>query len=411
MLEKFDTPGQRLFKAKSSPNVSKGQLSVTKKQMEGQSKGLASKPPRVSTPTTPTKPQRRNYASIAGPTNRGKKNPSPKSSCTILEDRALLKKSLANDKKTHKTDGEQCLDRSASLGNVTVDPAIVPRTTHLPKPMNRSTSLWNVQEKKYTAKKSTKPSKIPLLASPNRTNLGRSLADLSNVDRYFSVEIDDGVTENLQQRAARLMAKLTDDNETEVVPIEPVPPPRKTIVNANRATSIKELRKNWEEQNLQIDGQSSNSKIKPSTTGKRAKDIEHLVNFFNCKNHDNRQGDFQWMKKHPVPEPAIIRPRVDKTNSKDKEYGGYASDGNSSEDSGHISNENEVDWKEAVHDNRESRYFEDAAPLNNTVVVQAEIQILSKDLDPANQSQGKNEDGRYPWKPPARTNDEVRLST
>ena len=95
------------------------------------------------------------------------------------------------------------------------------------------------------------------------------------------------------------------------------------------------------------------NKTKKSPTlqagAKRTKDIEHLVNFFNCKNTDTSPSkpsspiviQDSWTKQpltKDTPDVTVIKTP---TSDKGEKSCGYASDGNSSEDSGHISNENE----------------------------------------------------------------------
>lgn len=146
--------------------------------------------------------------------------------------------------------------------------------------------------------------------------------------------------------------------------------------------SIQELRRNWEKQIGGITNQNTDAKtthaansgritVNPSKTtrigndvvdnaqekrkqsivGKRTKDIEHLVNFFNCKNIEATKESPRevLIKPRSVDVPVIDTPNLKKNESKNgNEYSGYASDGNCSEDSGHISNENEVEWKETM---------------------------------------------------------------
>lgn len=165
--------------------------------------------------------------------------------------------------------------------------------------------------------------------------------------------------------------------------------------------SIQELRRNWEKQiggitNQNIDAKTTHAansgriitvnpskttrigndvvdnaqetKRKQSIVGKRAKDIEHLVNFFNCKNIEAAKESPRevLIKPRSVDVPVIDAPTLKKNESKNgNEYSGYASDGNCSEDSGHISNENEVEWKETIENQgqremnefKEQQYF------------------------------------------------------
>lgn len=147
-------------------------------------------------------------------------------------------------------------------------------------------------------------------------------------------------------------------------------------------TSIQELRRNWEKQIEEVTNQNTDPKIihtassgrttvnlskatrigndvvddaqetkkKQRIVGKRAKDIEHLVNFFNCKNIEAaKEPPREVLIKPRSDVPIIDTPALKKNESKSgNEYSGYASDGNCSEDSGHMSNENEVEWKETM---------------------------------------------------------------
>lgn len=89
---------------------------------------------------------------------------------------------------------------------------------------------------------------------------------------------------------------------------------------------------------------------------KRAKDIEHLVNFFNCKNTEvlpqsPASKDLlvspDWSKDRTVADNPIIDENKDSSKKdKSEKISGYISDDNCSEDSGHMSNENETEWKE-----------------------------------------------------------------
>lgn len=181
----------------------------------------------------------------------------------------------------------------------------------------------------------------------------------------------------------------------------------------SKETSIQELRRNWERQSR--NNQNSDAKTiydvnsgktinlpktvrtgndvvddaqetkKKQCVGKRANDIEHLVNFFNCKNAEaSKESPREALKSKPADVPVIETPAVKKNEPKNaNEYSGYTSDGNSSEDSGHISNENEVEWKETIenrsqketNDFKERQYFDridrddDAKLFNSTIVL------------------------------------------
>lgn len=157
-------------------------------------------------------------------------------------------------------------------------------------------------------------------------------------------------------------------------------------ISKENLNSIQELRRNWEKQIGEITNQNTGAKTihtansgkmtinlskatrigndivddaqetmrKQCIVGKRAKDIEHLVNFFNCKNIDAAKEPPRevLIKSRSVTMcdvPIIDTPALKKNESKNgNEYSGYASDGNCSEDSGHMSNENEVEWKETM---------------------------------------------------------------
>ncbi|KOX79446.1 Unconventional myosin-XVIIIa [Melipona quadrifasciata] len=175
---------------------------------------------------------------------------------------------------------------------------------------------------------------------------------------------------------------------------------RQDVVDESRrkkeTSSIQELRKNWEKQAASGLAVKEEKKIdcvaapicnaepalksacqrnndtrqeakSKQSVGKRAKEIEHLVNFFNCKNAEaTKEVKDPWIKGRSTSdtiEPTVttLKKNVDVKNIQD--YNGYASDGNCSEDSGHISNENEVEWKEGVvpsetRDFEKERFFE-----------------------------------------------------
>lgn len=101
----------------------------------------------------------------------------------------------------------------------------------------------------------------------------------------------------------------------------------------------------------------ANLEAKKLSIAKRTKDIEHLVNFFNCKNTDVVQqppaskdiiatGD--WSKEKTVAGSPIFDENNKELSKKDKndKINGYISDDNCSEDSGHMSNENDTEWKD-----------------------------------------------------------------
>ncbi|XP_076235915.1 unconventional myosin-XVIIIa isoform X2 [Calliopsis andreniformis] len=366
---------------------------------------------------------------------------------------------------------------------------------------------------------SLRPSRIPLLAQRN-TRVGRSLADLSQVDRavestnqMVSLDSDVGldrsmderiyencreafscvsrdnynvrISSNLEERVARLMAELEDDEEEEelgkgVVSVDCVDGDatksnstyevQKVESNSQASSNIQvdryhatmiriedhsttsietlnktdeivsiqvnnleeikdtvkevksrleyernekqdcseeakkkkemsniqELKKTWEKQstgplitNLETKNSNESLLTSPSDTetlkvarqrredakrqskskhvvGKRANEIEHLVNFFNCKNAEaSREASDVWIKRSAsngsANEPiTALKKSVDVKSMND--YNGYTSDGNCSEDSGHMSNENEVEWKEAIQNESavfdKERFFE-----------------------------------------------------
>lgn len=156
----------------------------------------------------------------------------------------------------------------------------------------------------------------------------------------------------------------------------------------SKETSIQELRRNWERHsrgnqdcdaktiyvansgktvNLSKMDRTGNDVVddvqetkRKQCVGKRTNDIEHLVNFFNCKNAVSKESPREVpIKPKPADVPIIETPALKKNESKGaNEYSGYTSDGNSSEDSGHISNENEVEWKETI-ENQSQRETDD----------------------------------------------------
>lgn len=160
----------------------------------------------------------------------------------------------------------------------------------------------------------------------------------------------------------------------------------KTICTATSGRKTVNLAKTVRIENDVVD--STQEAKKKICVSKRAKDIEHLVNFFNCKNAEA-------VKESP--REALIKPRSTadasligkselKSNKSGNEYTGYSSDGNCSEDSGHMSNENEVEWKETIDNQnqqetssnfKEPQYFsrldqakllDDAKIFNTTIV-------------------------------------------
>ncbi|XP_076296926.1 unconventional myosin-XVIIIa isoform X2 [Lasioglossum baleicum] len=78
-----------------------------------------------------------------------------------------------------------------------------------------------------------------------------------------------------------------------------------------------------------------------NSIGTRAKEIEHLVNFFNCKNSEASR-----VARDPTS--VIVSKKTANAKTVNDYNNGYISDSNCSEDSGHMSNENESEWKENV---------------------------------------------------------------
>lgn len=405
--------------------------------------------------------------------------------------------------------------------------------------MNRSASLWSIQAAPKSgclskkASGASRPSKIPLLAQRN-ARVGRSLADLSQVDRAVestyqmvsldNVDLDRSMDEriyenyheafgcgpkesgarapssNLEERVARLMAELEDDDEEEELgetvsrdcvdgdrsrtnsiyevqkvnievsgrpsgdikmerhhatviriedhssfeSIEARIDEKESAIMENfkeikgtgakelkgrleckdgkdcaeearkrkEASTIQELRKTWEKQSTDpllkvLETKQNNSECLISTSnaetsrvarqrreearrqskgkhvvGKGTKEIEHLVNFFNCKNAEaSREANDLWIKSRPGSNGSANEPITALKKSVDvksmNDYNGYASDGNCSEDSGHMSNENEVEWKESIQNESavfgKERFFEQNEMRNigvfNTAIV------------------------------------------
>lgn len=142
----------------------------------------------------------------------------------------------------------------------------------------------------------------------------------------------------------------------------------KTIHAANSGKITVNLSKATRIGNDTVDN-AQETKRKQNIVGKRAKDIEHLVNFFNCKNIETAKEPPRevLIKPRSVDVPIIDTPALKKNESKSgNEYSGYASDGNCSEDSGHMSNENEVEWKETMENQgrREMNEFKEQQYFN-----------------------------------------------
>ena len=127
---------------------------------------------------------------------------------------------------------------------------------------------------------------------------------------------------------------------------------QESLIRKESEMSIQEIRRNWEMQIKKSQKEEPETEIRKSipqkknltvektNSGKRAKDIEHLVNFFNTKNTEASKEAVQdtWTKIKDTSSQLI----KDK-KEKDEKNSGYVSDGNCSEDSGHMSNENETE--------------------------------------------------------------------
>ncbi|KAL7300497.1 hypothetical protein TKK_0006498 [Trichogramma kaykai] len=210
---------------------------------------------------------------------------------------------------------------------------------------------------------------------------------------------------DIERRAEQLMAELEADDDDDI-PLQKAPTiqqptilPKKNTsfaksqdcLNALRhkpsdcEISIRQIRQNWEKQikgctddggnNKVVEApiskkrtlsksinnvndaalveSKSNSVINNKCQSKRAKDIEHLVNFFNCKNAESTPNKPTTTTVVATASPVIASSwtkspvvGVKSRGDKSEKSCGYTSDGNSSEDSGHISNENEPDWKD-----------------------------------------------------------------
>ncbi|XP_047348988.1 unconventional myosin-XVIIIa isoform X3 [Vespa velutina] len=274
------TPGKgeqtTTVRVATSPNVD---ISKTRGQILSKNRRAISESP---IKITCSQKNDKKKAPVKSTVSSSSSSSSTSSSCTILEDRSLLKKGLtyAPAKLPKKPEAlRKNLDRSISLMNVPKETnslvVQIPNEknkkdepTKKRQSMNRSISMWNVQSSSkmevYSNNQSkrnmplstmlcSRPSKIPLLAG-RISNLGRSLADLSQVDRsgestlfrlaktnvvnVIEPDLDRSIDEriyencreaigervldkeesssrigtNLEERAARLMAELDDDD-------------------------------------------------------------------------------------------------------------------------------------------------------------------------------------------------------
>lgn len=448
------TTSARLSKAKSSPNVSKttsckqsplktvetrqkNLKSVVSVKTSGNTSVLNPTDIEVSKRPSPIvrKPIKNKVSSddkdkrksLIGSSPLREQTRSP--SCTILEDRVLLKKGLPVSSTKMVKRPEKSLNRSTSLWSVQSNQSPSAKRLELnspqqrkstlqtrskPQQLSRASSLWSVPKASTTAA-SQVPSRIPL---STQHRLLQSLGDLSVADRIDEPtkltttsidEVDRSVDEHIYENCREASRKLDDDVDDEqlddknakVVPLttlelekraeqllsqldedeavveasikqcaqkihliackinsdETSEDPLLTCVannalnekrafaksqdglqllhcsrrrnDRNEANNVQEIRRNWIERCSNQLGKSDSSSLvdltnKANNNNKSAK-LEHLVNFFNCKNAQEMES-------------TQVKPSISKKTTTDK---GYASDGNSSEDSGHISNEAE----------------------------------------------------------------------
>lgn len=395
----------RLSKAKSSPNVSKPTASKQVAPVRTTKTGNVTIV-QINGSEPQVKPASRSCVVKPVVKEPVKKKPVVKS-CSILEDRVLLKKGLSPPvaaKLPRKPD--KTLNRSTSLWNVqprqtkSASPQPQQRCCRAPtKTLSRATSLWSVPGDPQ-CRLGKMPSRIPL----STQHLGQSLGDLSLVDRApgektkrivdeVDRSVDEHIYENmvkssspiyenlekkpipmttseLEKRAEELLHQLDEDDDEIVVPAkrqemlsrsrDDLSTKKEPLLDKGRSfaksygnltilpgggskneTSIQEIRRNWERQiercqdkKPRLAAKSSviisapatlEKKKKPTAASGCKREIEQLVNFFNCKNTEVAKS---WSAKAATGAPV-------------KQNCGYASDGNSSEDSGHISNESD----------------------------------------------------------------------
>lgn len=202
-------------------------ISLSKRQESPKESKMAQKisTPKVSSPRTPASKEK-------------KKTKESPLSCTILEDRALLKKGLqiTPDKLPKKPEElrKKTLNRSTSLWSVPVesdnrskssgrDSGIFDQSPKIQKKsLDRTTSLWNVPADagRISRTKSIaglRPSKIPL--STQHFGLGQSLADLTQVDRTAERivqriidldEVDRSIDEHIYANCQEAIVSSTD---------------------------------------------------------------------------------------------------------------------------------------------------------------------------------------------------------
>lgn len=137
---------------------------------------------------------------------------------------------------------------------------------------------------------------------------------------------------------------------------------QESLLKKDSEMTIQEIRRNWEMQikkckDDEPENESrKNGKKNPLNENKtkRTKDIEHLVKFFNTKNTEaTKEVQDSWSKIKESGGSHLLKENNKK--EKDEKSSGYVSDGNCSEDSGHMSNENENE--EAHHQELKSKRF------------------------------------------------------
>ncbi|KZC04030.1 Unconventional myosin-XVIIIa [Dufourea novaeangliae] len=162
-----------------------------------------------------------------------------------------------------------------------------------------------------------------------------SARDISNRLEDDGVKRANSVDESKQKKETSNIEKLRMNWEKQAGG-QPVVDPEKKNDSGCVSTSV-----NTERSNRQKEAEIRQLEAKNKhSVGKRAKEIEHLVNFFNCKNAETTR------KSKDSGHVIGTKKNVNAKSSND--YNGYTSDGNCSEDSGHMSNENEAEWKETV---------------------------------------------------------------
>lgn len=207
--------------------------------------------------------------------------------------------------------------------------------------VQRSPSKWNSRLDLAACRASLEKSRN--LLSQSRDNLDKSKEELARSKEELAKSKDNiNKSQDFLDRT-RTFAKSHDN-----------------LISTKRdfdINNIQEIRKNWENQikrsqNLnEIDNNSKKKTIKSTICNKlnekkklspSTKDIVQLVNFFNCKNENVKEppSAITSIDDGPV--------KMKKKQKKNEKINGYSSDGNCSEDSGHMSNENDVEWKEEL---------------------------------------------------------------